>query len=69
MNIETMFGRLFKVQTRVQLVSGKLIVRFSYFKDQEIIMERCRDPKKKLLRDKIDPRLPWLCIAQLELHL
>lgn len=60
-----MFERILNTKARVQLVGDQLVVRFAYFKDQEIIMERYRHLNAKLLRNNIDPNVPWLGNAKL----
>lgn len=65
LNLESMFERILNTKARVQLVGDQLVVRFAYFKDQEIVMERYRHLNAKLLRNNIDPNVPWLGNAKL----
>jgi hypothetical protein len=43
-----------------------LVVRFSYFKGQETVVERYRHLNEKLRYHNIEPRVPWLERLKLE---
>lgn len=66
MNIESMFESLFHKKARLKIENDCLVVRFSYFKGQETIVERYRYLNEKLRYQNIDPRVPWLESLKLE---
>ena len=63
--LESIYDALLHRKAYVQLVGDWLIVRFSYFKGQEIVIERYRNISAKLRSCNIDPRIPWLGNAKL----
>jgi len=65
MNIESMYEALLHKRAYLQLVDDRLIVRFSFFKGQEIVIERYRNLDAKLRFHNIDPQVPWLGNAKI----
>lgn len=65
MNIESIYDALLHRKAHLQLVDDRLIVRFSFFKGQEIVIERYRNLDAKLRFHNIDPRIPWLGNARI----
>jgi len=66
MTPESMFDNLFNKKAYIQLIGGRLVVRFGYFPGQETIIERFRNLDQKLICNKIDPQIPWFSGAKMQ---